>query len=930
LRFKFSARLIAFSTAIVLLTVGLSSALVYIRAKSELERSLANELLGIARSTASLIDADLLDLIYVGTDGRVEFHDEFELLRDQLDRVRTLNDLPAHGNPIYIMRALPDYSQSGQLEFVVMPDRDERGAYFVGNIYHARDHNRSALEGTASASRVYSDDEGAWISASAPLRDNLGQIVGLVQVDRPVAFFYDRARASALEILWVALFSTCAGVSLAFLFSRNLIRPILTIAEAVGALGSGDWTRRVEIERSDEIGDLAAGFNRMAEHLEDHTEKLEQARLSSEAALRTKTELLTNMNTMNCVLQALAGANAMGLAAKRVLETVCECYGWNYACYWRVTTAGDELRLCCDHGEIDARFRDANRKVALARGMGLPGRAWERGEIVTTSDDGRGHRQSVTPLARRSGVTSGLAIPIVLRGEVSGVFEFLTLEGSSVSVALEDTLANVAQLIAETEDRLLTAAERADTEADGVALDRAVGAMAEAERETEVIRSAVETVREAFGWRYGASWTAEDGELRLTSEAGDAAEPLGGPRTSVAGQGIVGRAWQSGELSEVAELRETGDCARAAAGVSPGRRAGVAIPLKIGDSVVGVMEFLDGESLSMTTSRADALRSVARLAAGAIDRLRAAEHRQHAGEIAARVMASVAQGDLGKRMSGEFEAEFSHLQRAINDSISNLEQMVRNIRDVATSISAGSDQIRGGNATLQAHTRDQSAKLEICSETVGRLATAVTQNAESCGRASELATAAHDLANRGGGVVREAVSLIGQIEGTSERIVEVIGVIDGIAEQTNLLALNASIEAARAGEAGRGFAVVADHVDELARRSAIAAKEVRSLIDQSVQAVHMGAASVRRSGNTLDEIVKAVTAVNESIDEIANASSSQAQGVRKVDEVMQQLEEMTRKNTELVEEVELASESMSGRAADLIEQVSMFRLDTEA
>jgi methyl-accepting chemotaxis protein len=168
---------------------------------------------------------------------------------------------------------------------------------------------------------------------------------------------------------------------------------------------------------------------------------------------------------------------------------------------------------------------------------------------------------------------------------------------------------------------------------------------------------------------------------------------------------------------------------------------------------------------------------------------------------------------------------------------------------------------------------------------------------------------------------------MGQIEDTSRQISDVISVIDSIADQTNLLALNAAIEAARAGEHGRGFAVVAGEVDQLSKRCAAAARQVRELITTSVEAVHSGVKSVRDSGRTLDEIEEAVTAASESIAEIAESSGEQAERVADVEHVIRQLEEMTNRNAALVEQVHGASESMSGEAALLNELVAIFKLD---
>jgi signal transduction histidine kinase len=264
----FALRLIAFSSLLICLSVGLSSYLVYRSSRAELTETLGRELLAVARSSAALIDADLVDLIHRDADGNIALLEEFQLLREQLDRVRTANGLPDRGSPIYIMRPAPDFDRSGLLEFVAMPDRDEGGRYFIGNLYPAEPHNRRAQAGVASASPLYEDGEGVWISAAAPLYDSAGRLVGQIQVDREVGYFLEAARRDALRILKGALLSIAAGALLSMVFARGLVRPIERIAAGLGRLGEGELDHRVEIRRNDEIGDLARGVNAMAANLQ--------------------------------------------------------------------------------------------------------------------------------------------------------------------------------------------------------------------------------------------------------------------------------------------------------------------------------------------------------------------------------------------------------------------------------------------------------------------------------------------------------------------------------------------------------------------------------------------------------------------------------------------------------------------------------------
>ena len=197
---NFTARLVLFTAALIVMVVGLSSLIVYRASQRDLTQSLGQELLAASNAAATLIDANPIPLIYRDDRDSIEFFDEFEVLREQLDRIRRASGLPELGNPIYIMRPTTGYLASGELEFVVMPDLGQDGQYFVGNTYPSQPRNRLALSSEASASDVYEDEEGVWIFASSPLYDGQGELVGLLQLDRSIDFFYLEARHRALEI----------------------------------------------------------------------------------------------------------------------------------------------------------------------------------------------------------------------------------------------------------------------------------------------------------------------------------------------------------------------------------------------------------------------------------------------------------------------------------------------------------------------------------------------------------------------------------------------------------------------------------------------------------------------------------------------------------------------------------------------------------
>lgn len=294
------------------------------------------------------------------------------------------------------------------------------------------------------------------------------------------------------------------------------------------------------------------------------------------------------------------------------------------------------------------------------------------------------------------------------------------------------------------------------------------------------------------------------------------------------------------------------------------------------------------------------------------------------------VVQALAQGDLTKTIANEYQGQFGVLKEAVNASIFNLEQMVSKIREGAANISSAAAEISQGNADLSQRTEEQASSLEETASSMEELTGTVKQNAENAKQANQLAAGARTQAEKGGEVVQSAIAAMGQINSASKKIADIIGVIDEIAFQTNLLALNAAVEAARAGEQGRGFAVVATEVRNLAQRSAGAAKEIKSLIKDSVEKVEDGSRLVNESGKTLGEIVMAVKKVNDIIAEIAAASQEQSSGIEQVNKAILQMDEVTQQNAALVEEAAAASESLDEQAKSLDQLMSYFTMTEES
>lgn len=291
-----------------------------------------------------------------------------------------------------------------------------------------------------------------------------------------------------------------------------------------------------------------------------------------------------------------------------------------------------------------------------------------------------------------------------------------------------------------------------------------------------------------------------------------------------------------------------------------------------------------------------------------------------------RVAQALSDGDLTEKIERAYPGVLGEVTATINSTVGNLESLVAEIKRSAGVINTASREIASGNQDLSSRTNEQASSLEETASSLEELTSTVRQNAESARQANDYSNQAEALAARGGEVVAQVVHTMSAIHQSSSKIADIIGVIDGIAFQTNILALNAAVEAARAGEQGRGFAVVATEVRNLAQRSAIAAKDIKELISDSVAKVQDGNQQVDQAGRTMDEVVAGIQRVARIVNDIARASQEQSQGIEQVGKAMSSLDDVTQQNAALVEEAAASAESLLEQADQLARAIAVFRL----
>lgn len=294
---------------------------------------------------------------------------------------------------------------------------------------------------------------------------------------------------------------------------------------------------------------------------------------------------------------------------------------------------------------------------------------------------------------------------------------------------------------------------------------------------------------------------------------------------------------------------------------------------------------------------------------------------------AVNIAEKIAAGDLRAKFTSVSEDEIGQLIRALQNMNDSLYKIVAEVRTGTEIIMTASIEIAQGNLDLSARTESQASALEQTAASMQQLTGAVSLTANNAREANTLAAQSADIAAQGGLAVGQIVGTIDDIQEASKKIEEIIGVIDGIAFQTNILALNAAVEAARAGEQGRGFAVVAAEVRYLAQRSALAAKEIKTLIDNSVNTIENGSRQVHEAGVTINNIVVSITQVSATIAEITRSTQEQSQGLMQINQAIIAMENVTQQNAALVEEASAAAGTMQDQSQNLTRLVNVFKLD---
>jgi methyl-accepting chemotaxis protein len=663
-----------------------------------------------------------------------------------------------------------------------------------------------------------------------------------------------------------------------------------------------------------------------------------------------RAEAAQNANAIMRVLEEVGKAKTVEEAAQIAVDTIRDAFGWTYGSYWKLDSKAQSLCCVLESGSVDAEFHRVTHEARYREGEALNGATWKRRDLVFVKDlrEWKGPRAAA---GVQAGLRSCLAFPLTIDGKIAGTMDFLTDETLNPSEERLEALRSVGRLVSAAFERIATAKQQAEAAQNAGAVNRVLEAMSKAASVKDAARTALDTVRDAFGWAYGSYWIIDPKEnaLLFAVESGSVNEEFRRVTMEARfreGEGLSGRAWRSRELYFVEDLGELKDCVRAPVAQRAGVKSGIAFPIVLEGKIAGTMDFFSTETLHPSSDRLDALRNVGRLVSGAFGRIATAEKEQRAqaelNEKVNSILESVkaaAKGDLTRDITVSGQDAIGQMGEGLKLFLTHLRESISGIGRNAQSLAAASEELSAVSQQMSANAEETSSQANLvatAAEEVNKNLQTVATGTEEMGASikdiAKNASEAAKVASTAVSVAQKANRTVSKLGESSAEIGEVIKVITSIAQQTNLLALNATIEAARAGEAGKGFAVVANEVKELAKETAKATEDISRKIETiqtdtkgAVEAIGTISAIINQISDISTTIATAVEEQNATTNEMTRNVSDAARGSGEITKNITGVAEAAQSTSHGASDSEKAAQQLSQMSSELKDLTARFQ-----